>query len=66
MVTAHSLRTLFDRFLLVKEADGLSPRTLEAHRLMFNNIIRDSPPEKLQNVMELTPQDFQEWVIDLR
>jgi integrase/recombinase XerD len=66
MVTAHSLRDLFDGFLLAKEADGLSPRTLEAYRLMFNGVVRDFPPEKLADATSLTPQDFQEWVIDLR
>ena len=31
MVAALSLRSLFDGFLLAKEADGVRPRTLEAY-----------------------------------
>lgn len=66
MVAALSLRSLFDGFLLAKEADGVRPRTLEAYRLMYSNIVRDFPPEKLENPQDLTIQDFQEWVIGLR
>jgi site-specific recombinase XerD len=68
MVTAHrqTLRALFDGFLLAKEADGVSKYTIGTYRVMFQNLARDFPPEKLENPSELTSQDFQEWVVGLR
>ena len=66
MITAHTLRTLFDGFLLSKEADGIRPRTVEAYELMFQTLVQDFPAEKLENPASLTAQDFQEWAIALR
>ena len=65
MAKAHTLRTLFDGFLLSKEADGIEPRTAEAYELMFKTLVQDFPPEKLEDPRTLTNQDFQEWAIAL-
>ena len=43
----------------------MSPRTFEAYQQMLNNIVRDSPPEKLVEPTSVTAQDFQEWVMGL-
>jgi hypothetical protein len=68
MVTAHkhTLRALFDGFLLAKEADGVSKYTIGTYQVMFQNLVRDFPPEKLEEPSQLTSQDFQEWVVGLR
>lgn len=53
MVTAHTLRALFDGFLLSKEADGIRPRTVEAYELMFQTLVQDFPPETLDTYRAL-------------
>jgi len=62
----YALKTLFDGFMLAKEAEGVRDRTLETYQTMFKSLVDFFPPERLEDAAALTRQDLQEWVIYLK
>jgi site-specific recombinase XerD len=61
-----ALNHLFEGFLLAKEAEEVSDRTLETYQLMYHNLTRDLPPSLLSDANSVRATDLKAWVVGLR
>ena len=61
-----ALSTLFDGFLLAKEADGCAETTLETYRVMVRSLVPSLSAEQLEDARRIEPQHLQEWAVSLK
>jgi integrase/recombinase XerD len=63
---AIPLERLFEGFLLAKQAEGVSPLTIDTYKLMYHNLERDLPPNLLSDPTAIRVTDLQAWIVGLR
>jgi site-specific recombinase XerD len=62
----NALNTLFNGFLLAKEAEGVRQTTITTYEVMYRSLVSQLAPECLEDATRITPQDLQRWIVSLK